>query len=66
MALGMTALGETEHSNYACAKVVQSRDAILTEGDAIACQAGDVRHLRLDRLFQGEADGIKEPLRRMN
>jgi NADPH-dependent curcumin reductase CurA len=40
MALGMTALGETEHSNYACAEVVQSRDAAFKEGDVIAWQAG--------------------------
>jgi NADPH-dependent curcumin reductase CurA len=40
MALGMTALGDTEYSNYACAEVVQSRDATFKEGDVIACQAG--------------------------
>jgi NADPH-dependent curcumin reductase CurA len=40
MALGMTALGDTEHSNYACAEVVLSRDAAFEEGDVIACQAG--------------------------
>ena len=40
MALGLTALGETERANYACAEVVQSRDTAFKEGDVIACQAG--------------------------
>ena len=35
MALGMTALGETEHSIYACAEVVQSRDATLKESERV-------------------------------
>ena len=40
MALGMTKIGETERTNYACAEVIQSRDPAFTEGDVIACQAG--------------------------
>jgi NADPH-dependent curcumin reductase CurA len=40
MASGMTKLGDTDHSNYACAEVVQSRDKTFREGDIIACQAG--------------------------
>src|SRR5258708_32863170 len=37
---GMTKLGDTDRSNYACAEVVQSRDQTFREGDIIACQAG--------------------------
>jgi NADPH-dependent curcumin reductase CurA len=40
MANGMTRLGDTDRSNYACAEVVQSRDQTFREGDVIACQAG--------------------------
>jgi NADPH-dependent curcumin reductase CurA len=40
MALGVTALGDTERSNYACGEVVRSRDAAFKEGNVIACQAG--------------------------
>jgi NADPH-dependent curcumin reductase CurA len=40
MASGMTGLGDTDRSNYACAEVVQSRDKTFREGDVIACQAG--------------------------
>ena len=40
MANGMTKLGDTDRSNYACAEVVQSRDQTFREGDVIACQAG--------------------------
>ena len=40
MASGMTKLGETDRSNYACAEVIQSRDQTFKEGDVIACQAG--------------------------
>ena len=40
MAQGMTKLGDTDLSNYACAEVVQSRDKTFKEGDIIACQAG--------------------------
>jgi hypothetical protein len=40
MAAGMTQLGETDVSNYACAEVVKSRDPAFKEGDVIACQAG--------------------------
>jgi NADPH-dependent curcumin reductase CurA len=40
MAGGMTTLGETDLSNYACAEVIQSRDKTFKEGDVIACQAG--------------------------
>src|ERR1700739_2941480 len=40
MAHGMTKLGETDRSNYACAAVIQSRDRTFREGDVIACQAG--------------------------
>src|SRR5258708_22859453 len=37
---GMTKLGDTDRSNYACAEVIQSRDKTFKEGDVIACQAG--------------------------
>lgn len=37
---GMTVLGDTDRSNYACAEIVRSRDAAFEEGDVIACQAG--------------------------
>jgi NADPH-dependent curcumin reductase CurA len=40
MSNGMTRLGDTDRSNYACAEVVQSRDKTFREGDIIACQAG--------------------------
>jgi NADPH-dependent curcumin reductase CurA len=40
MAGGMTKLGDTDRSNYACAEVMQSRDQTFKEGDIIACQAG--------------------------
>ena len=40
MANGMTRLGDTDRSNYACADVVASRDQTFKEGDVIACQAG--------------------------
>ena len=40
MANGMTKLGDTDKSNYACAEVIQSRDRTFKEGDVIACQAG--------------------------
>src|SRR5437879_13704805 len=40
MANGMTKLGDTDRSNYACAEVVQSRDQTFREGDVVACQAG--------------------------
>jgi NADPH-dependent curcumin reductase CurA len=40
MANGMTRLGDTDRSNYACAEVVQSRDQTFREGGVIACQAG--------------------------
>src|ERR1700674_873410 len=40
MASGMTELGETDRSNYACAEVIQSYDTTFKEGDVIACQAG--------------------------
>jgi NADPH-dependent curcumin reductase CurA len=40
MAMGITPLGETDPSNYACAEVIQSRDPAFKEGDVIACQAG--------------------------
>ncbi len=40
MASGTTKLGETDHTNYACAEVVRSRDRTFREGDVIACQAG--------------------------
>lgn len=40
MIRGMTGLGETDLSNYACAEVVRSRDSTFREGDVIACQAG--------------------------
>src|ERR1700682_1279489 len=40
MANGMTKLGDTDRSNYACAEVIQSRDQTFREGDVIACQAG--------------------------
>lgn len=40
MVRGLTVLGETDLSNYACAEVVRSRDPAFREGDIIACQAG--------------------------
>jgi NADPH-dependent curcumin reductase CurA len=40
MASGMTKLGDTDRSNYACAEVIRSRDETFKEGDVIACQAG--------------------------
>lgn len=40
MGNGMTKLGDTDRSNYACAEVIQSRDKTFREGDVIACQAG--------------------------
>src|SRR5260370_9171247 len=40
MARGMTKIGDTDRSNYACAEVIESRDPTFKEGDVIACQAG--------------------------
>src|SRR3981081_2131156 len=40
MANGMTKLGDTDRSNYACAELIQARDQTFKEGDVIACQAG--------------------------
>jgi NADPH-dependent curcumin reductase CurA len=40
MASGMTKLGDTDRSNYACAEVIASRDKTFKEGDVVACQAG--------------------------
>lgn len=40
MAQGLTVLGQTDTSNYACAEVVHSRDRAFKEGDIIACQVG--------------------------
>ncbi len=37
---GSTKVGETDKTNYACARVLQSRDKTYKEGDLIACQAG--------------------------
>ena len=39
-----TKLGDTDKSNYACARVLQSRDKTFKEGDIIACQAGWQTH----------------------
>ncbi len=39
-AKGGTKVGETDDSNYAIARVLQSRDKTYREGDIIACQAG--------------------------
>ena len=40
MARGMTKVGETDPTNYACAEILKSRDPAFREGDIIACQAG--------------------------
>jgi NADPH-dependent curcumin reductase CurA len=40
MARGITRLGESDPSNYACAEVVASRASTFAPGDIIACQAG--------------------------
>lgn len=40
MTSGMTVLGDTDKTNYACAEIVRSRDPVFREGDVIACQAG--------------------------
>lgn len=40
MTSGMTALGETDRTNYARAEIIQSRDPAFREGDVIACQSG--------------------------
>ncbi len=40
MVRGMTRLGETDPTNYACAEILKSRDPAFREGDVIACQAG--------------------------
>ena len=37
---GSTKVGETDKTNYACARVIQSLDKTYKEGDLIACQAG--------------------------
>ena len=41
---GQTKLGDTDKSNYACARVIKSRDKTFKEGDIIACQAGWQTH----------------------
>jgi NADPH-dependent curcumin reductase CurA len=40
MVRGLTAIGQTDFSNYACGEVIASRDPAFKEGDVIACQAG--------------------------
>jgi NADPH-dependent curcumin reductase CurA len=40
MASGVTRLGDTDRSNYACVEVIASRDPAFAEGDIVACQAG--------------------------
>jgi hypothetical protein len=40
LAGGIVPVGETDRHNYACAEVLQSRDAAFAEGDIIACQDG--------------------------
>lgn len=40
MSSGMTQIGATDGTNYACAEIVSSRDPAFREGDVIACQAG--------------------------
>jgi NADPH-dependent curcumin reductase CurA len=40
MVTGITKLGDTDYSNYACAEVIRSHDPTFKEGDLIACQAG--------------------------
>jgi NADPH-dependent curcumin reductase CurA len=40
IARGVTKVGATDRSNYACAEVIQSRDDTFKEGDIIACQSG--------------------------
>ncbi len=37
---GGTQVGETDPTNYGCARVLQSRDKTYREGDIIACQVG--------------------------
>ena len=40
IARGLIAQGATDPNNYACARVVRSRDPAFAVGDVIACQAG--------------------------
>jgi NADPH-dependent curcumin reductase CurA len=40
MTNGMTKLGDTDRTNYACAEVIETRDPAFQVGDVIACQAG--------------------------
>ena len=41
---GSTKVGDTDWLNYACGRVLQSRDKTYKEGDLIACQAGWITH----------------------
>ncbi|GGC59909.1 MDR family NADP-dependent oxidoreductase [Chelatococcus reniformis] len=64
MATGMTRLGDTDLSNYACAQVIRSRDPAFREGDTIACQAGWQDHQVISSLdasvgYGTPNDGVK-------
>lgn len=60
MATGLTPLGATDPSNYACAEVVQSRDPVFKEGDTIACQAG-WQDLQVIASSDGPMGGYGDP-----
>ncbi|MGQ7932488.1 MDR family NADP-dependent oxidoreductase [Paraburkholderia sp. D1E] len=59
IARGMTTMGETDSTNYACAEVVQSRDSAFREGDVIACQAG-WQDYQIIRSSDGPVGGYAE------
>jgi NADPH-dependent curcumin reductase CurA len=40
IARGVTIVGTTDRTNYACAEVIKSHDDTFQEGDIIACQSG--------------------------
>jgi len=67
MASGMTPLGETDRTNYACAEVVESRSAAFREGDLVACQAGwqELQVIRADASAVGYG-AANESVRSLN
>jgi NADPH-dependent curcumin reductase CurA len=68
MARGMTRLGDTDRTNYACAEVIRSRDKTFKQGDVIACQAGwqDYQVVSSDDLSLGGYGPASERVRALN
>ena len=57
-----TKLGDTDKSNYACARVLQSRDKTFKEGDMIACQSGWQTHQIISSEDESVGYGPANPM----